>query len=102
MAINPERCVMPLIPVAQAAAADSSLGAVRFVMKDGSKKVTVLVSSPALENVEIADDHGYFCTFKLNRKSFEQIASTKYENGFVEPDGTVCIRAVDMPLASVN
>ena len=61
-----------------------------------------LVSSPALENAEIADDHGYFCTFKLNRKSFERIASTKYENGFVEPDGTVCIRAMDMPLASVN
>jgi hypothetical protein len=55
-----------------------------------------------LENAEIADDHGYFCTFKLNRKSFERIASTKYENGFVEPDGTVCIRAMDMPLASVN
>ena len=93
---------MPLIPVAQAAAADSSLRAVRFAMKDGSKKVTVLVSSLALENNAIADDHGYFCTFKLNRKSFERIASTKYENGFVEPDGTVCIRAMDMPPASVN
>ena len=93
---------MLLIPVAQAAAADSRLGAVRFVMKDGSKMVTVLVSSPALENAEIADDHGYFCTFKLNRKSFERIASSKYENGYVEPDGTVCIRAVDMPPASVN
>jgi hypothetical protein len=91
---------MPLIPVAQAAAADSSLRAVRFAMKDGSKKVTVLVSSHALENVEIAEDHGYFCTFKLNRKTFERIASTKYENGFVEPDGTVCIRALDMPVAA--
>src|ERR1700730_9128904 len=102
MPINPEKCVMPLIPAALYARPDSSLGAVRFVMKDGSKKVTVLVSSPALENVEIADDHGYFCTFKLNRKSFERIASAKYENGFVQPDGTGCIRAVDMPLASVN
>ncbi len=91
---------MPLIPVAQAAAADSSLRAVRFAMKDGSKKVTVLVSSLALENSAIADDHGYFCTFKLNRKSFERIASAKYENGFVEPDGTVCIRALDMPVAA--
>ena len=91
---------MLLIPVAQAAAADSSLGAVRFVMKDGSKVVTVLVSSPALENAEIADDHGHFYTFKLNRKKFERIASTKYENGIVEPDGTVCIRAMDMPLAA--
>ena len=89
--------VMLLIPVAQAAAADPSLGAVRFVMKDGSKLVTVLVSSLALANSEIAEDHGYFCTFKLNRKSFERIASTKYENGFVEPDGTVCIRGMDVP-----
>src|ERR1700730_18289664 len=99
MAVNPERGVMPLIPVAEAAADGK---AVRFAMKDGSKVVTILVSSPALENVEIADDHGYFCTFKLNRKSFERIASAKYENGFVQPDGTGCIRAVDMPLASVN
>ena len=89
---------MPLIPVAQAAAADGN--AVRFAMKDGSKMVTVLVSSPAIEKSEIADDHGYFCTFKLNRKSFERIASTKYEHGIVEPDGTVCIRAMDMPLAA--
>ena len=66
-------------------------------MKDGSKLVTVLVSSLALANSEIAEDHGYFCTFKLNRKSFERIASTKYENGFVEPDGTVFIRAMDVP-----
>ena len=52
--------VMLLIPVAQAAVADPSLGAVRFAMKDGSKLVTVLVSSLALENSEIAEDHGYF------------------------------------------
>ena len=50
-----------------------------------------------VENSEIAEDHGYFCTFKLNRKSFERIASTKYENGFVEPDGTVLIRGMDVP-----
>ena len=95
---------MPLIPVAQAAAADSSLRAVRFAMKDGSKLVTVLVSNPALENIEIApvDHEAYFGTFKLYRKSFERIASNKYDKGYVENDGTVCIRALDMPLASVN
>ena len=89
---------MVLIPVAQAAAVDGNT--VRFAMKDGSKLVIVLVSSPALEKSEIADDHGHFYTFKLNRKKFERIASTKYENGIVEPDGTVCIRAMDMPLAA--
>jgi hypothetical protein len=42
---------MPLIPVAQAAVADPSLRAVRFAMKDGGKKITVLVSNPALEHI---------------------------------------------------
>ena len=95
---------MPLLPVAQAAIADPSLRAVRFAMKDGGKKVTVLVSNPALEQIEIAptDHDAYFGTFKLHRKSFERIASKKYDNGYLEIDGTVCIRAMDVPLASAN
>ena len=95
---------MPLLPVAQAAIADPSLGAVRFAMKDGGKKVIVLVSNPALEQIEIApiDHDSYFGTFKVYRKSFERIASKKYDNGYVEIDGTVCIRAMDVPLASAN
>jgi hypothetical protein len=95
---------MPLIPTARAATADRQLRAVRFAMKDGSKMITVLVSNPALENIEIAphDCDSYFGTFKLYRKSFERIASTKYDRGHVEADGTVCIRAMDVPLASMN
>jgi Protein of unknown function (DUF1488) len=88
---------MPLIPVAQAAVADCSLRSVCFTMKDGSKAIAVLVSNPALVNIEIAPTDRYFETFKLYRQSFERIASSKYENGFVEPDGTVCIRAMDVP-----
>ena len=92
---------MPLIPVAQAAVADRSLRAVRFTMKDGSKPITVLVSNPALVNIEILPTvlptDRYFQTFKLYRQSFERFASTKYEKGFIEPDGTVCIRAMDVP-----
>ena len=40
-----------------------------------------LVSGPALENIEIgpAAQDGYFGTFKLYRKSFERIASGKYD-----------------------
>ena len=95
---------MPLIPVAQAAVPDPALKAVRFAMKDGSKKITVLVSNPALEHIEIApvDHEAYFGTFKLYRKSFERIASKKYDRGYIENDGTVCIRAMDVPLASAN
>jgi hypothetical protein len=93
---------MPLIPVAQAAVADPGPRAVRFA--NGSKKITVLVSNPALENIEIAamDREAYFWTFKLHRKSFERIASKKYEKGYLEADGTVCIRAMDVPLAGAN
>lgn len=54
-------------------------------MKDGSKKITVLVSNPALENFELApaDREAYFGTFKLYRKSFERIACEKYAKGEV-------------------
>ena len=84
--------------------ADPGLKAVRFAMKDGSKRVTVLVSNPALENIEIApaDREAYFCTFKLYRKRFERIASEKYAKGHVETDGTVCIRAIDVPTVGAN
>ncbi len=94
---------MSLIPVAQAAVADPGLKAVRFAMKDGSKKVTVLVSNPALENIELSCiDREAFDTFKHYRKSFERIASEKYAKGHVEADGTVCIRAIDVPALSAN
>ena len=67
-------------------------------MKDGSKKVIVLVSNPALENIELSSiDREAFDTFKHYRKSFERIASEKYARGHVEADGTVCIRAIDVP-----
>ena len=89
---------MPLMPVAKTAVVDQNLRAVRFTMKDGSRAITVLVlSNPALVNIKIAPTDRYFQTFKLYRQSFERIASTKYEKGFVEPDGSVCIQAIDVP-----
>jgi hypothetical protein len=81
--------------------ADPALKAVRFAMKDGAKKITILVSNRALETIEIAPAYreAYFGTFKVYRKSFERIASKKYDKGYVENDGTVCTRAMDLPLA---
>jgi hypothetical protein len=95
---------MPLIPMARPAIADRGRRAVTFLMKDGTKPINVHVSNPALENIEIAvhDGDDYFFTFKIYRKSFERIASRKYDLGHVEPDGSVCIRAMDVPLASIN
>ena len=95
---------MPLLPFARPAIADRNMRAVRFTMKDGSKPVDILVSNPALENIDIVpvEQEDYFATFKIYRKSFERIASEKYGRGHIEVDGTVCIRAMDVPLASVN
>jgi Protein of unknown function (DUF1488) len=95
---------MPLMPAAVAAMPDTTLRAVRFVMKDGTKTVVILVSNAVLEDIESTTyDHGsYFRRFKRRRKQFERIASDKYDKGYVETDGTVCIKTMDLPLESAN
>ena len=95
---------MPLMSAAVAATPDDLLRAVRFIMKDGTKPVVVTVSHAALEDTEIAplSESGYFHRFKQYRRLFEQMASYKYDKGYVEVDGTVCIRAVDLPFNSTT
>ena len=60
---------MPLMSAAVAAMPDDLLRAVRFVMKDGTKPVVVLVSHAALEDAESAllDESGYFHRFSKLR-----------------------------------
>jgi hypothetical protein len=95
---------MPLMSAAVAAIPDDLRRAVRFVMKDGTKPVVIFVSHAALEDTESAllDESGYFHRFKQYRKLFEQMASYKYDEGYVEVDGTVCIRSMDLPRRSAN
>ena len=94
---------MPLMPAAVAAMPDDGLRVVRFVMKDGTKPVVVLVSIAALEDTGAPPDGGgYFHRFKQYRRLFEQMASYKYDQGYVEADGTVRIGAMDLPVASAN
>ena len=95
---------MPLMPAAIAAIPDNKFKTVRFVMKDGTKTVVILVSNAALEDIEkpAPDDGAYFHRFKQYRKRFEQMASEKYDKGYIEIDGTVCIKAADLPLVSAN
>ena len=90
---------MPLRSVARAAIPDPTLKAVRFAMKDGAKTVTVLISAPALDDVDIPqpDDARYLARFKKFRKNFERLASDKYDRGEVESDGTVMLGAMDIP-----
>jgi hypothetical protein len=101
---HPGETPMPLMPAAVAAIPDTMLRTVRFVMKDGTKPVVVLVSNAVLESIESATyDHGsYFRRLKRHRKQFERMASEKYDKGYVEVDGTVCIRTMDLPLESAN
>ena len=95
---------MPLMPAAVAAMPDDLLRGVRFVMKDGTKPVVIFVSHAALEDTESAllDESGHFHRFKQYRKLFEQMASYKYDKGYVEVDGTVCIRSMDLPGNGTN
>ncbi len=95
---------MPLMSAAVAAVPDDHLRVVRFVMKDGTKPVVVMVSHAALEDAEGVplSECDHFHRFKRYRRLFEQMASYKYDKGYVEVDGSVCIRAKDLPLDSTN
>lgn len=68
-------------------------------MKDGGKRVDVLVSNSALDDFDYSspEECSYFHRFKEHRMQFEMIASRKYDKGYVEPDGTVCIKSNDLP-----
>lgn len=90
---------MPLTRAAIPAVQDTTRGIVRFVMKDGGRRVDVVVSNAALDDFDYAspDQCSYFHRFKEHRMHFEIIASQKYDKGYVELDGTVCIKANDLP-----
>jgi hypothetical protein len=95
---------MPLTRAAIPAVQDHLRGIVRFVMRDGAKRVNIVVSNAALDDLDYVTraDCSYFHRFKEHRLQFETIASQKYDRGYVENDGTVCIKAADLPLVSSN
>ena len=89
---------MPLISVVQPGAFDDDRYGVLFPMHDGSGTISILVSRHALEDVGTsAHVDRDLERFNEYRKQFEQIASDKYDRGFLERDGTVCIRGRDLP-----
>ena len=71
-------------------------------MRDGAKRVDIVVSNAALDDIDYVSraDCSYFHRFKEHRLQFESIARAKYDKGYVEVDGTVCIKANDLPLIS--
>ena len=89
---------MPLITVAEPGTLVDDGDGVLFLMNDGDRTVSVLVSRHALEDIDSPEhDHEHIDRFNEYRRQFEQIASDKYDNGLIEQDGTVCIRGRDLP-----
>lgn len=93
---------MPLIRSVIPAVPDPARGIIRFVMNDGGKHVDVVVSNAALDDLDYVspDESSYFHRFNVHRMHFETIASQKYDKGYVELDGTVCIKSHDLPFVS--
>lgn len=89
---------MPLDTVAQPGMLIADCDGVLFLMNDGARAISVLVSRHALESIDLPE-HGdeHVQRFDEYRRQFEQIASDKYDRGLVEQDGTVCIRGRDLP-----
>lgn len=71
---------------------------VRFMMNREGRIVSVLVSRHALDDIDPpAGCEGPVERFREYRKQFEEIAGDKFDRGLVEEDGTVCVRARDLP-----
>ena len=102
--INEGGMPMPLTRAALPAVQDTTRGIVRFVMRDGGKRVNIVVSNAALDDMDYAtpDECSYFHRFKEHRPKFEAIASRKYDKGYVELDGTVNIKTNDLPFVATD
>jgi hypothetical protein len=71
-------------------------GDVLFPMKDGLLRIRCRVTADALYRLTGGRFRTLKRAFESVRLRIENIASTKYESGFVEEDGTVTIRPVDV------
>jgi hypothetical protein len=89
---------MSLIPSATPAQSDKQLSVVRFLMKNGTRPVPVLICYTALERFGSTAGccKSSFDAFKHNRRLFERVARDKYIQGNVESDGTIFIRTADV------
>jgi Protein of unknown function (DUF1488) len=89
---------MPLDTLAKPGRLAVDRDGVVFLMNDGERAVSVLVSRHALEDIAQPEQRGgRIDRFNEYRCRFEQIASAKYDRGLIEEDGTVCIRGRDLP-----
>ncbi len=89
---------MPLTSVARPGTLEEDRGGVLFPMDSGTFTVRVFVSRHALEDIDQTGQvEAQIERFDEYRTQFEQIASDKYDKGFVEGNGIVYIRGRDLP-----
>jgi Protein of unknown function (DUF1488) len=75
-------------------------GDVLFPMNDGSRRITCRVTAEALYLLTAAGRYRRLTrAFDSVRLHIEIIASAKYDDGFVEEDGSITVRQADVTSA---
>jgi hypothetical protein len=87
---------MSLSPIA--CPAWESIRGVRFTMLYGPTLVTVLVTHPALDDIdhETTKAGGHLACFHKNRDAIEQVASVKHQRGLLDDSAAVIVQAGDL------
>ena len=67
-----------------------------FFMSNGTEEVMVWVDKGALSMLRNSTTGSERAAFERRRGTLEDIASTKYDAGIIEPDGTTIIRRNDV------
>lgn len=76
---------------------DTSRDVVVFWGLDRNQRIRCVISEAALDDHFHGDNRNKLEVFRENRTAIEEIARRKYLAGYLEPDGTILIRAADIP-----
>jgi hypothetical protein len=90
---------MPLTTTGEPGHHDFSTDNVYFFMKNGSARIRCAVTLQALEKLTPKLKRGVSTQvecFNANRVRIEGVASTRFDMGYIESDGTVLIKADDL------
>jgi hypothetical protein len=90
---------MPLITTGEPGHYDFKTDNVYFFMKNGNARVRCAVTLEALEKLNPKLKRGASTQvdcFNANRVRIEGVASTRFDMGYIESDGTVLIKAGDL------
>ena len=73
------------------------MGAIRFLMQDGSKQVPCRISHEALTDRGSTTGMNNAQIFEAYRPEIEQAASNKYDRGGIDPEGRVWVTTAEFP-----